>query len=365
MAETNRVLYVGYGFNGEPGLDSLIKEGSFDIVGVVTPLPVVSRLTYRINLDPLPVEILAKKHGLPIIRTNSEDEIHKIIERTEPVSVITCFYNISFSPVILSSGPSFYNIHHGDIPYWKGTSSSEWAIASGRNKVYITLHETVPRIDSGDIVWQEKITITTDEDINDMRRKMNDILRRDLGKVYAEILNPGKYPELREIVYRRKPEGEESYTCSIRETDSEIDWRRPAREIYNLIRALCNEELSPAYTFVDGKQLRIWSAKLIPSSRNYITKVGDQSYCCHIPGKPIIRNEQGVEVLTGDLEKSILLKDVELEGERMPAKEAIRSVRFTLGITKLELLNKNKELEARVKALEEKIGGDKKRRDLW
>ncbi|MEK6861414.1 MAG: formyltransferase family protein, partial [Nanoarchaeota archaeon] len=250
MVAINKVLYIGYGFNGEPGLDSLLKEGSFNIVGVVTPPLLVSRLTYRINLDPLPVEILAEKNGLLITRTNSEDEIHKIINRTEPASVITCFYNISFSPVILDSGPSFYNIHHGDIPHWKGTSSSEWAIASGRNEVYITLHETVPRIDSGDIVWQYKITITDDEDINDMRKKMNNILRLDLGRVYAKVLNPEKYPELDRIVYRRKLKGEESYTCSIRDTDSEIDCRKPAREIYILVRALCNEELSPAYTFV-------------------------------------------------------------------------------------------------------------------
>lgn len=347
MVETkNKVLYVGYGFNGEPGLESLIREGSFDIVYVVTPPPGKSR--YRPNpYEELPVERLASNHKIRVLQTNNEDDIRRIIDTEVPESVLMCVYNKVLSNELLSSIPEFYNIHHGDLPRWRGSSSSEWAVISGRNEITLTLHEVVPELDSGDIFWQDRIRISDDETIVDMRRKMNESLRENLGIVYAKILNHGKYPKLDDVVYRRKQEGKSTYTVRIQGMDCLIvDWGRPARQIYNFIRGLCDSELEPAFTFYRGEKLEIWDARMVPNKIFYDGR---------IPGKPVGRNEDGVEVLTGDYNWNILLKDVGYRGKRMPASEAITSIRDTLGLNPLDLLLRIENLEGRIKRIGESI----------
>ncbi len=341
--QTNRILYIGYGFNGEAGLDSLLKQGSFDIAAVVTPPLGVSR--YRPTDKELPVETLARQHGLPILQTNAEHDIRAAIDRTKPTSVLTCVYNKLFSPELLRLGPSFYNLHHGDLPRWKGSSSSEWAIISGRNEIALTLHETVPDLDSGAILWQETVRVTDDETIVDMRRKMNDVLRRDLGAVYAHILHPEQSPELSARIRRRTQVGDPTYTVRIQGADCMIDWNKPAQHIHNLIRGLCDPELEQAFTFYDGHKLDVLAAKKTRSERVYEG---------HIPGKPVARSQrQGtVEVLTGDVNTNILLQEVCYRGEKMTAAQAIASTRNTLGLNHLDLLSRVQSLEAKIKSLE-------------
>ena len=361
MAATNKVLLIGYGFQGEPGLESLIEQGSFDVLSVVTPPYEIGRYRPVRPLE-LPVERLAEEYKIPITRTNTESDIQELVDRYKPESVLICVYNKIFSREILESGPSFYNIHHGDVPKWRGSSSSEWAVISGRNEITLTLHEVIPNLDSGDIFWQDRITITDEEDLRDMRRKMNDIIRRNLGLVYAHILHPEDWPQVRNShdVYRREQKGKSSYTCSIREEDALIDWNKSAGEIYNLIRGLCDPVwgVPPAYTFYEGEKLTILSSEIIKNPRSYVNEVvmGEWriKYNCGIPGKPVqICKGEGVEVLTGD--GTLLIKDVEYGGWGGNASEVLRSIRNTLGLHPKDLFEKISKLEARVIELSDRL----------
>ena len=329
MTSSDKILYIGYGFNGEPGLDSLFKHGSFTIVGVVTP-PADAHWHRRLYPKGLPVEHLARKHNIPIYQTDDNQEIYRLIKKTQPLSIMMCYYTKIISPEILQSGPSFFNVHHGcHLPRLRGSSNTEWAVRNGINKITVSLFQVVPGLDEGDLYWEPEITITSDETVADMRRKMNEVLRKDLGKVYAHILHPKQSSALSKQVFRRpQKERGATYASSIREEDNVIDWTRPARKIYNLIRSGCDPEVAAVSTFYQGNPMRIWAARMIPT-----TKVWEG----HIPGKPVARSDDGVEILTGDKKYTILLKEVEVNGQRMPAKQAITSIRDTLGLSQLEL----------------------------
>ena len=160
----DKILYVGYGFNGEPGLDSLLKQGSFDIVSVIAPPPGVGR--YRVHGQELPLERLASDHSIPVIQTNDNAEIGRVIKEQQPDSVLLCIYNKILSPDILASGPSFYNLHHGlHLPRLRGSSNTEWAVRLGLNAITLSLFKVVPGLDEGILVWEPEVTITDDENI--------------------------------------------------------------------------------------------------------------------------------------------------------------------------------------------------------
>tara|TARA_Y100000310_G_scaffold82715_1_gene79320 strand:- start:27146 stop:28159 length:1014 start_codon:yes stop_codon:yes gene_type:complete len=329
MTENDKILYIGFGFNGEPGLDSLLKQGSFDIVGVVTPR-IDDKHQRKLYPEGLPVEKLAQQNGLTIYQTDDNKRIQEIIEEKQPTSVMMCYYTKIIPQSMLEGGPTYFNIHHGCVlPRLRGSSNTEWAVRNGINKITISLFQAVPGLDEGDLYWEPEITITDEETVVDLRRKMNDCLRENLGRVYEHILHPERSPDLDSIVFRREQTEEgATYTCSIRPEDNVIDWTKPAKEIYNLIRSGCDPEVAAVTTFYQGNPLRVWQAKLQKS-----TKVWEG----HIPGKPIARTKEGVEILTGDKENTILLQEVEKNGERKPAKEIITSIRDTLGLSQLEL----------------------------
>ncbi len=343
MTQKDRILYVGYGFNGEPGLDSLLKQGSFDIVTVVAPPLGIGR--YRVHGGTLPLEQLANQHNIPVVQTNDNAVIAGLIAEQHPDSVLMCVYNKLLPQEILASGPSFYNLHHGlHLPRLRGSSNTEWAVRLGLNRITLSLFQVVPGLDEGKLVWEPEITITDDENITDLRARMNARLRTDLGAVYRQILHPDpSSPLSREVVSLPQTENGATYCCSIRKADSEIDWRQPAKTIYDLVRSVNDPELDRAFTFYDGRLLDVWRAKVVPAKHHYEG---------HIPGKPISRTPNGVEVLTGDTASNILLQEVEYKGHRMPAQEAITSIRETLGINTLDFLRRIQDLETIIRSLE-------------
>ncbi len=349
MTQKDKILYIGYGFTAQPGLQSLLDQGTFDITKVIAPPMEKGR--YRKHGQVLNVEQLANHHDIPLVHTNDNEAILNLIQQDKPDSVLLCAYNKLFSDTIRQSGPSFYVLHHGlYLPRFRGSSNSEWSVRLGLNAITLSLFNMVVGLDEGDLYWEKEIKITDDETIVDMRNSMNATILQNLGKVYEKALHLERSPELSATVHKR-PQREEgaTYTCSIREEDSEINWKASGHEIWNLIRSVsCDDPehgLDPAYTFYNGKQLKILEARLIPS-----TKVWEG----HIPGKPITRSGEGVEVLTGDQQYNILLRTVEYEGKRVAAKEVITSIRDTLGMSSLDFLSKIQSLEEKIRSLESK-----------
>ena len=321
-----RIIVIGYGFNGGPALRSIVNSGHFEVPVLITPPMVKGR--YRVDGKELESEVFAKSNDIQIVQTNDNKRIEQIIKKEMPDVVGTFAYNMILQEEILRLGPYFLNLHHGDLPRWRGSSNTEWAIITGRNEITMTLHETATDLDAGNIWWQARVEITEKESIVDMRQQMNDILEKELGDVLYCITDPEE--KQRNDVRKRKQEGEPTYTVRISKGDTYIDWSRSTREIYNWVRALCAPGLPQPYTFYKGKQIDVWSAE--PKSNPPI-------YEGRIPGRPVARNTDGsVEVLTGD--GSILLYDVYTDGQRMKAAEAITSTRVTLGINNNELMKR-------------------------
>jgi methionyl-tRNA formyltransferase len=326
----HKVLLAAYGFTGEDALTSLLNQSSFDVIGVITPLYELGR--YRKNLTELPVEKLAKSNNIEYLRTNKESEIAALINSKNPESVLVSSYNKILSPDLLNSGPSFYNVHHGDLPRWRGSSSSEWAVITGRNEIAMTMHKIIPGLDNGEIYWQGWAKINDNQNITDLRKEMKKVIRENLARNYENILE-GKLKGQEQI-------GEATYTCSIREEDGLIDWTKPSKQIYNLIRGLCDPELDHAFTYYNGKKLEILSAQLIKDQRKFEGS---------IPGKPVAIYKEGIEILTGD--GVILVKEILYEGNNMTANKAVKSIRNTLG-SQLDYI---KNLESRLAELEKKF----------
>lgn len=60
--------------------------------------------------------------------------------------------------------------HQGFLPRYRGVNTIEWSIFHG-DDVYISTHFVDPGIDTGDMIMNEKIVITADDNISSIRKK--------------------------------------------------------------------------------------------------------------------------------------------------------------------------------------------------
>lgn len=305
---------------GESALKALLER--FSVTTVVTPNKDSS--LYR-SQPLLPVEKLARSKKIKIAQTNSLADLHKIILSDRPDAVVIASYNKVIPQKTLSL-TKFINVHHGDLPRWRGRANLNWAIIMGRKSVGLTIHDAASDLDAGSIYRQFKLTINDRETIQTLYDKVNLLLEAHLAEVVEKVLNG----------YLGCPQkGTPTYCCTRLPEDGLINWTQSTIAIDRLIRAL-TRPFPGAFSYVDGKKIIIWNAEIPKKPLNYAAK---------IPGRVVaIHNGLGVEVLTGS--SSIVVKEIGLDGVIARADKVIKSVKKTFGINPLiELEKVQKRLE--------------------
>jgi methionyl-tRNA formyltransferase len=139
------------------------------------------------------------------------------------------------------------NMHGSLLPKYRGRAPVHWAILKGESVTGASLHYMVEKPDAGALIDQQSVPILENDTALDVSFKVAEaaaqVLRRSLpalvdGSAKARPLDlaMGSY------FGRRRPE------------DGRIDWRRGAREIHDLVRAVA-PPFPGAFTEVNGCRL--------------------------------------------------------------------------------------------------------------
>lgn len=204
--------------------------------------------------------------------------------------------------------------HDSLLPGYRGFSPTVWSILNGEDHTGVTLFEISEEMDAGDIVDQQRIAIGPTQTIAEVLEAVTE--------VYLELLARNLEPLLRGTAGRRPQDhARATYTCRRLPEDNRIDWRSSSSRIYDLVRA-AGAPYPGAYTFLDGRMLRVWEAR---------RPVPEPRYAGAVPGRVAeVRNGEGTLVLTGD--GALLLTRVqEEEGAVVCAAEILDSLSQTLG----------------------------------
>ena len=145
-----KIIVFAFGFMGNPVFENLSKNKLFDIKGIILP-----------KNDPLYFSNINKKNikqNIKILHSDKKNKVHEFIKKLSPDIVLISTFNKILDRKTLNLC-KFLNIHHGKLPHQKGRASINWAIVMGRKEIYITIHEVVPKLDSGKIVYQKKLIL--------------------------------------------------------------------------------------------------------------------------------------------------------------------------------------------------------------
>ena len=242
------------------------------------------------------VRALAEQHRIQVIapRDVNAPAVVEQVRALEPDFLFSAmFRQLLKSDLLALPRRGALNLHPSLLPRFRGRSPINWVLVEGETETGVTLHYMVEKADRGDIVAQRRIAIAEDDTALTLHHKATAQARLLLREAYP-LLASGRAPRI------VQDQAQASYYGGRTPADGEIDWRRPARRIYDLIRAVTHP-YPGAFTWRDGRRLLIWWAR--PGAPPRTLRPGEVDVA------------DGV-VWVGAGEGALRLETIEVEGER-------------------------------------------------
>jgi methionyl-tRNA formyltransferase len=198
----------------------------------------------------------AAAHGLPVHTPedpNTPDFVAQI-RALRPDLLFSCYYRRLLIPALLEVPRlGAVNLHGSLLPKYRGRAPLNWVLVRGETVTGVTLHYMDARADHGDIIGQRSVPIAIEDTALSLWRKLTAAGRALLAEQYP-LIAAGDAPRI--------PQAHAAASTFGRRTpaDGLIEWRRPAREIYNLIRAVTHP-FPGAFTHCEGRKTVLWSAR--------------------------------------------------------------------------------------------------------
>ena len=250
-----RIVFMGTPEFAVAGLDKLVAAG-YKIVGVITaPDRPAGRGR---KLKESAVKEYAKLNSLPVLQpTNlkSEDFLEDLKKLDANLQVVVAFRML---PKVVWQMPEYgtFNLHASLLPQYRGAAPINWAIINGEIKTGVTTFFIDEKIDTGEIILQESTPISAKEYAGELHDKL-----MNLGA--SLILKTVKKIEIDEIELQKQKTSKNLKTAhKIHRETCEINWSKPAQDIFNHIRGLSPYPTAwtTLYNEEDKIQLKIYSA---------------------------------------------------------------------------------------------------------
>lgn len=253
-ASQPRILFFGYSEVGATCLDLLLSRGD-RVAALIThednPGEKLWFKTPRAALRERGLE-----GAVPVFAPEKVNtpEWRERIAALRPDLILSVYYRHLIGTKILGLAPlGAFNLHGSLLPKYRGRAPINWAVLRGEARIGMTLHRMVKEPDAGAIVDQEGVEIGPRDTAEQAFRKVLPCARRVLERQMDALLAG---------TARETPQDESQATYFGGRTpeDGRIDWTRPSREIFNLIRAV-TDPYPGAFTDVASSRLMVWWAE--------------------------------------------------------------------------------------------------------
>ena len=257
-----RIIFLGTAELSCASLQALAGDAKFQIAAVVTQ---PDRPQGRdLKPQPSPVKSLALRLGLPVLQPERARDEQFIAElrALQPDLIVVVAYGQILPPAILDlPRHGCLNVHASLLPKYRGAAPIQWAIANGDTETGVTIMKMDVGLDTGPIVSQRQTAIQPEDDSATLHDRLAQLGAELLLQTIPDYV-AGK------IQPRPQPAKVVSHAAKIKKEDGHIDWNRPARDIWNRLRAFT--PWPGAFTFLPGQPkphlLKIWKAEVVEKS---------------------------------------------------------------------------------------------------
>ena len=303
-----KIIFMGTPDFAVPSLEKLANS-NHEIISVVTGPDKKKGRGQKVHSTP--IKQVAEKYNLPILQPISlkDEEFKKQLEKLQPDIFVVVAFRILPKNIINIPKFGSVNLHSSLLPKYRGAAPINWAVLNGDKETGITIFQIEPKVDTGDMLLQNKIKIQETDTCQEVHDNLS-ILGADSLLEALDNLESGTTSKI--------PQNDSMATKApkIYPEMGEIDWSKEANEIKNQIHGL--SPFPGAYSFFNKKRIKILRANIEMKNEN------------SEPGSIVIINKKLLGIQTGNG----ILYPIELqkEGKRaMPVQNFLNGFQGKIG----------------------------------
>lgn len=290
-----------------PTLQTLVEHG-YNVVAVITAPDKPAGRGQKLHQSP--VKEYAVAQNIPVLQpTNLKSEafLEELRSYRANLQIIVAFRML---PEVVWDMPELgsFNIHGSLLPQYRGAAPINWAIINGEKETGVTSFFLKHAIDTGDLIFQERVPILEEDDFGSVYEKLKYEGAKLALRTVQAIEHDAVQPQPQET------SAETKHAPKLYKETCEINWNQPALQVRNFIRGL--SPYPAAWTRLNGKTFKIFKTE-VPENITYSSA----------PGQIHTDNKTYLHVQTAAGAVSVL--DLQMEGKkRMPVQDLLRGYSF-------------------------------------
>ena len=213
-----------------------VIENDYNVVGVITaPDRPAGRGR---KLQESAVKQYAVSKGLKVLqpeKLKNPEFIEELKALNANLQVVVAFRML---PEIVWDMPQYgtFNLHGSLLPQYRGAAPINWAIINGEKETGVTTFFIEKEIDTGKILFQEKVEIKAADNAGTVHDKLMKVGGELVVKTLQAIVENDYSETSQESLFTSENELKPAH--KIFKEDCKIDWNKPMNEINNFVRGL-------------------------------------------------------------------------------------------------------------------------------
>lgn len=298
-----KIIFFGTPDFAVPALDKLVKS-NYQIAAVVTA-PDKERGRGR-KVSFTAVKNYAIDNNIPVLQPDSLKDItfeEQLKNYNADLFIIVAFRILPKSVFTIPKLGSF-NLHGSLLPKYRGAAPIQWALINGDKETGLTTFFLQEKVDTGNMILQEKLKINDDDNLGTLHDRMS-LIGADLVLKTVDIISSG------EVNTFQQDESLATPAPKITKEICKINWNIEAVKVHNLVRGL--SPFPGAYFIYNEKLYKVYKTEI-----SVDVKLN--------PGEIKQTNK---EIFIGCSDTSIKILEIQPEGrKRMTTEEFLRGYSF-------------------------------------
>jgi len=233
MSSPLRIIFYGTPDFAVSSLQALI-ENKLNVVAVVTSVDKPAGRGQKLSHSAVKEYALIK--DIPVLQPKNlkEESFLDQLKEFQPDLQIVVAFRMMPEKVWRFPKKGTFNLHASLLPQYRGAAPINWAIINGEIETGVTTFFLQQEIDTGDIIFQEKTPISSDETAGELHDRLK-VIGADLVVKTAQAISDASYNVQSQIVaadisFRSAPK--------LNKENTRLNSKKLYSEAYNFIRGL-------------------------------------------------------------------------------------------------------------------------------
>jgi len=254
-----KLIFAGTPVFAERHLQALINS-EHDVVAVYTQPDRPAGRGKKLVASP--VKALAEQHQIPVIQPlnfRNQEDIDTLKALNADLMIVVAYGILLPKAILEAPRLGCLNVHGSILPRWRGAAPIQRAIEAGDTESGVTIMQMDEGLDTGDMLIKSHCPIHPNDSSAELHDRLAEIGPPALLEAISKIEDGSIQPE-------QQDDTQSNYAKKITKEEALIDWSEAAEIIHRKIRAF--NPFPVCYSFLDGKRIKIYSARLDMSKPN-------------------------------------------------------------------------------------------------